>query len=110
VIRTFGQPKHDAILRRYRAEVPGLKEKYEAARQLNRIPVTLPGGDALALSPGGQNILIKQMIKDFCAYFTPGGEALYLGDADTPKCGARMIQRISSTSMGAIPRTIWAEH
>lgn len=31
----------------------------------------------------GQNILIKQMIKDFCAYFTPGGEALYVGDADT---------------------------
>ncbi|HKR48384.1 MAG TPA: BsuBI/PstI family type II restriction endonuclease, partial [Pseudonocardiaceae bacterium] len=46
-------------------------------------PVTLPGGGALALSPGGQNILIKQMIEDFCTYFTPGGEVLYVGDADT---------------------------
>ncbi|MGH8423737.1 MAG: BsuBI/PstI family type II restriction endonuclease [Pseudomonas fluorescens] len=83
VIRTVGQPKHDAILNAYRTEVPGLKAKYEAARQLNRIPLTLPGGGALALSPGGQNILIKQMIEDFCAYFTPGGEMLYVGDADT---------------------------
>ena len=83
VIRTFGELKHDAIINAYRAEAPGLKAKYEAARQLNRIPVTLPGGGALALSPGGQNILIKQMIEDFCAYFTPGGEALYVGDADT---------------------------
>lgn len=82
VIRTFGKPEHAAILNTYRAEVPGLKAKYEAARQLNRIPVTLPGGSALALSPGGQNILIKQMIEDFCAYFTPGGAVLYVGDAD----------------------------
>lgn len=83
VIRTFGQSKHDATLKRYRVEVPGLKGKYEAARQLNRIPITLPGGGMLTLSPGGQNILIKQMIEDFCAYFTPGGIVLYVGDADT---------------------------
>lgn len=83
VIRTFGQANHDAILNSYRVEVPGLKVKYEAARQLNRIPVTLPGGGALTLSAGGQNVLIKRMIEDFCAYFTPGGEVLYVGDADT---------------------------
>ncbi len=83
VIRSFGQSRHDAILSRYRAEVPGLRVKYEAARQLNRIPVTLPGDGVLTLSPGGQNILIKQMIEDFCAYFTPGGEVVYVGDADT---------------------------
>ncbi|MGH3852723.1 MAG: hypothetical protein ACRDR6_04330 [Pseudonocardiaceae bacterium] len=50
VIRTFGQLSHDAILNSYRVEVPGLKARYEAARQLNRIPVTLPGGGALILS------------------------------------------------------------
>jgi len=83
VIRTLGQSKHVTILNAYRAEVPGLKAKYEAARQRSRIPVILPGGGALSLSPGGQNILIKQIVEDFCAYFTPGGEVLYVGDADT---------------------------
>lgn len=82
LIRTVGETGHAALLQSYLAEVPGLKATYDAARQMNRIPVTLPGGAALTLSPGGQNILIKQMIDDFCANFTPGGEVLYVGDAD----------------------------
>jgi BsuBI/PstI restriction endonuclease domain/BsuBI/PstI restriction endonuclease HTH domain len=83
VIRSFGQPDHSAMMNAYFAEVPGLKAQYEAARDLNRIPVTLPDGKTLALSPGGQNILIKQMVEDFCGYFTPGGEVIYVGDADS---------------------------
>lgn len=34
------------------------------------------------MSPGGQNVLIKRMLEDFCGYFTPGGHVLYVGDAD----------------------------
>lgn len=44
--------------------------------------MTLPDGRALALSPGGQNVLVKKMAEDFCGYFTPGGQVLYVGDAD----------------------------
>ncbi len=72
----------DEALHAYLAEVPGLKTTYAQARDLQRIPVTLPDGTAIKLSPGGQNILIKQMIEDFCAYFTPGGIVYYVGDAD----------------------------
>ncbi len=82
VIRRYGQEDFDKVLREYLSQVPGLKTQYEAARQMNRIPVTLPGGAAVALSPGGQNVLIKQMVEDFCAYFTPGAKVLYVGDAD----------------------------
>lgn len=62
---------------------PGLIEQYAAERKMNRIPVTLPGGRTVNLSPGGQNTLIKQMVDEFCERFTPGGEVLYVGDADT---------------------------
>ena len=48
-----------------------------------RIPVTTPDGEELALKAGGQNTLIKAMVEDFCAYFVPGGEVLYIGDADS---------------------------
>ena len=82
VIRLYGQAGFDEALREYLTQVPGLKAQYETARRMNRIPVTLPGGAAVTLSPGGQNILIKQMVEDFCAYFTPGAEVLYVGDAD----------------------------
>jgi type II restriction enzyme len=33
------------------------------------------------LTPGGQNLLIKQAIEEFCPRFTPGAHVLYVGDA-----------------------------
>jgi len=47
---------------------------------MNLIPVILPSGQELVLSPGGQNPLVKQIIEVFCPRFTPGGEVLYVGD------------------------------
>jgi type II restriction enzyme len=82
IIKTRGSSPFERHLAMYLVEAPGLREQYAAAREMNRLPVTLPGGQALTLSPGGQNILIKQMVEDFCGYYTPGGEVLYVGDAD----------------------------
>ncbi|MGP5197508.1 BsuBI/PstI family type II restriction endonuclease [Arthrobacter rhombi] len=82
VIRLYGTPAFDEALANYLIDAPGLLAQYQAARQMTRIPVTLPDGKALTLSGGGQNVLIKQMLDDFCGYFIPGGEVLYIGDAD----------------------------
>lgn len=82
IIQMYGSPEFETALARYLAIVPGLKKRYAAARALNRIPVTVPGGKPFQLSPGGQNVLIKQIIEEFCPRFTPGGELLYVGDAD----------------------------
>ena len=46
-----------------------------------KIPVTLPQGEELLLSAGGQNELLKCVIDEFCPRFTPGGSVLYIGDA-----------------------------
>lgn len=82
VIRAYGTAQFPDMLTAYLTDVPGLKAQYDAARDLHRIPVTLPGGRELTLSPGGQNVLIRQMVDDFCGYFTPGGKVIYIGDAD----------------------------
>jgi hypothetical protein len=66
----------------YLADRPGLVERYAATRKLNRVAITAPDGSTLALSPGGQNNLIKQIIEDFAVYFLGGGQLLYIGDAD----------------------------
>ena len=81
VIQKFGTPTFDAALADYLLAAPGLKAQYAAARKINRIPITLPDGSPFTLSPGGQNILVKQMVEEFCPRFTPGGEVLYVGDA-----------------------------
>lgn len=81
-IRKFGTPGFGEAISAYLVDAPGLLAKYQAARELTRIPITLPGGKEMKLGGGGQNVLIKQMLDDFCAYYIPGGEVLYIGDAD----------------------------
>lgn len=82
IAQVWGGSVPERLIREYLVDVPGLRDQYAAARQLHRIPVMLPSGDALTLSPGGQNVLIRTIVEDFCAYYTPGGHVLYIGDAD----------------------------
>lgn len=82
LLRTFGGENWESELENYLATTQTLQEKYSQARRLTRLPVALPNGQKLTLSAGGQNILIVRIIEDFCSYFTPGGQVLYIGDAD----------------------------
>jgi hypothetical protein len=81
VMRSVGEVSFAEQRQRYLVEIPGLRDLYARARDLHRIPVTLPDGSAVTLSPGGQNPLLKQMVEGFCEFFTPGGRVLYVGDA-----------------------------
>jgi hypothetical protein len=59
-----------------------LKREIARKRVLARVPVSLPDGSQVALSPGGQNPLIKAIIEQFCPIFAPGGVVLYIGDTE----------------------------
>lgn len=48
---------------------------------MEKVPVTLPDGETLELTPGGQNVLVKEIIEQFAPRFTPGGHVVYVGDA-----------------------------
>lgn len=65
----------------YLAKRPGLVSRYASARRMDRIQVTLPDGSLAEMSPGGQNVLIKTVVDEFCSRFTPGGRIVYIGDA-----------------------------
>jgi len=82
VVRAWGSADADDVVDTYLIELPGQLAAYAAARDMHRIPVTLPNGTIVTLSPGGQNVLIRAMVEEFCPRFTPGGQVLYLGDAD----------------------------
>ena len=81
VLRAYGTSEWQSSTDRYLADLPGLKALYAAAREMDRIPLTLPDGSIFTLTPGGQNVLLKAMVEDFCPRFTPGGQVLYIGDA-----------------------------
>lgn len=81
LLSTYGTSQFDQALAIYLDELPGLRAQYERARTHHQIPVALPDGAAVTLTPGGQNPLIKQVIEGFCPRFTPGAQVLYVGDA-----------------------------
>ncbi len=69
-------------LKAYLASRERIRRELGRERKLTRIPVNLPSGKAVSLSPGGQNPLIKTVIEEFCPRFIPGGVVVYIGDAE----------------------------
>ncbi|MBM3836534.1 MAG: restriction endonuclease [Verrucomicrobia bacterium] len=83
LVRTFGTKPWSAQLKEYLANRAKIRESVERERKLARIPVKLPSGETVTISPGGQNPLIKQIIEEFCPRFAPGATVVYIGDAES---------------------------
>ena len=80
LLRELGKPGWDKHLREYQQTVEPLMKLYTRERDKLRIPVNLANGQKIRLSPGGQNVLVKNIIDDFCSLFTPDGYVIYVGD------------------------------
>jgi hypothetical protein len=83
LVRTFGTKTWPAQLKDYLANRARIRKAIERERNLARIPVKLPSGKTVTISPGGQNPLIKQVIEEFCPRFAPGATVVYIGDAES---------------------------
>ncbi len=82
MLRTYGTPEWDQTLNAYLASVETLVKRYAQERQMIRIPVQLAPGKTITLSPGGQNILVEQIINEFAPRYSPGAKMVYVGDTD----------------------------
>jgi adenine-specific DNA-methyltransferase len=80
LFRTFGTPTWEQTLRTYLSSVDTLQHRYAQEREMRRIPLALPSGRTITLTPGGQNVLVEKIIHEFCPLFTPGAKPLYVGD------------------------------
>ncbi len=78
--RTFGSPAWPKALNNFLAIADGLKRLRPREREMRKIPVTLPDGRRLQLTEGGQNVLVKPIIEEFCPCYAPGGVLVYVGD------------------------------
>lgn len=81
VLRSYGtrrwRPKLNVLL----SKLNTLSQRYASERAMHKIPVRLAPDTRIELSPGGQNMLIRAVIEDFCPRFTPGAEVAYVGDS-----------------------------
>ncbi|HWR72470.1 MAG TPA: BsuBI/PstI family type II restriction endonuclease [Nitrospirota bacterium] len=62
--------------------VKTLAKRYGKERAMRRIPVTLSNGKEIKDLPGRQNALVKKVIADFCALYTPAGHVLYVSGTE----------------------------
>ncbi len=82
VIRSVGTLEYDDLVKSFVEGIDTWKAQQTEIRAMNKVPVNLPDGTAISLSAGGQNILIKEMIEEFCPRYAPGGQVLYVDDTD----------------------------
>jgi hypothetical protein len=106
LFRSFGGSRWRGNLKRYLASREQIRRELGSDRSMARVPVALPNGQRITLSPGGQNPLIKAVIEEFCSRFVPGGKVLYVGDAeskflhlDTPYLASLGIELASAAKM-----------
>ena len=79
-LRCYGTNGWEDALAGWLADVPALRDRWARERDMNLIPVTLPNGDEVNLTPGGQNPLVKAIVEEFCPRFIGDGQLLYMGD------------------------------
>lgn len=82
LFRTFGTLQWGGKLKSYLSARDKIRKELIRERKLTRIPVRLPSGETVTISPGGQNPLIKTVVEEFCPCFAPGGMVVYIGDAE----------------------------
>jgi adenine-specific DNA-methyltransferase len=81
LLQAVGGRSWKAALAKHQKEMSGHNRLITKHRNLRMVPITLPKGQRIRLSTGGQNVLIKKIIELFCPRFAPGGEVLLVGDA-----------------------------
>lgn len=82
LFRSSGTLEWNGKLKSYLSARDRIRKELLRERKLTRIPVRLPSGKTVTISPGGQNPLIKTVVEEFCSCFVPGGTIVYIGDAE----------------------------
>ncbi len=82
LVRSFGTRAWKTELTKWLDQNSTLLKRYASERTMQRIPVTVAPGKTITLSPGGQNVLVREILDQFCERFTPGGIPIYVGDTD----------------------------
>lgn len=88
ILREFPHGDWQGRVNDFLLSAPSLREEYQRKRNLNKVPVQLPNGMKLTLSPGKHNQLHADIIHEFCPRFIgEGGIVLYIGDTAGSRIG-----------------------
>lgn len=81
VLHAYPSAQFDEKVKAFTAAYGNLAAAYAAVKERHLVPVTLPSGEQITLTPGKHNELQAAIITEFAPRFAPGAALLYLGDA-----------------------------
>jgi hypothetical protein len=79
-IHAYGTQQWETVVHTFQETQGNLMTVYQSSRDRHAIPIRLPDGTTLTLSPGEHNQLQAQVIEQFAPQFAPSAILLYLGD------------------------------
>jgi len=82
LLRAYRTPEWESTLRSFREIQGDILDRLAKAREMQKVPVSLPSGVSLRLSPGPHNELQAKIICEFLPRFARGAKVLYIGDTD----------------------------
>jgi len=82
VLRKYSSNDFDRAVATFLKKVGSLQAAYSRARLANRVPLKMPDGSTLYLSPGKHNQLQAAIVELFGPIFAPGARVLYVGDTE----------------------------
>jgi hypothetical protein len=93
ILAVYPNGNWEEKVQEYKSTVNVLTAQYERQLDLHKIPITLPNGETIKLSPGKHNQLHADIVHEFCSRFVgKGGDLLYIGDtASSRKEGGKLM-------------------
>ena len=80
-VKVYGKgARWNKAAQKFLAEQGSLRVLYTPEREQRRVPILLPDGQEVRLSPGKHNEVQKAIIEGFASRFAIGSQLLYLGD------------------------------
>lgn len=80
LLKAYGKPAFVKELERFVSRFGSLQDAYRRSREGLRIPLALPSGSTVYLSPGEHNALQVAIVEQLGPRFAPGATVLYVGD------------------------------
>ena len=80
VVKAYKTRTWSRKLAAFKKSVSTLVEQYAQERQMDMVQVRVRDGQAVSLSPGKHNDLIRLIIEDMAPRFLPGATLVYIGD------------------------------
>jgi len=82
VFQSYETSRWEVAKKAYLTDRQTLKERYAQRRKIARVAVRIKPEWKISLSPGGQNVLVKEVIEQFLPRFAPGAKMVYIGDTE----------------------------